>query len=554
MSSQIPPVPYFSGINFNPTFFRTIYEYLTEQIANTLYLKLKGGSLTGNLGIKKSPANVELDVAGKINISGFSGLPTIGIYGGSGTKLILKEGITGISPPIALGVNGDNLWMGNGFAGNVSIYTSVTERMTIKNDGNVGIGINNPNRNFEVYGTNPALVIRGAGEYETSTLFLGTGNLGTGAYKTALIAEGTGGWSRSKLHFCLNNNSSDNTYPTQNATIADARMTIQPDGKVGIGTTSPNTAGITTIYSDTQTQARLILTGREYYTGGTSSANGVALVLGVNRLGNKQLWICDSEKLAINNTNPALRLITGGVGENSIDSVSTDSSVILRLGLNNSIYIKGDGKVGIGTTDPGNIFQVGSGAQLKIANNSTDFTILGSHTSTGALNTRIVIYGAQRSTDIGNIHYRATTTGGEHVFYSNETTEKIRITPDDFQINTSCSTYNGGNYFTDGEYMNLTTKTNTSGVVKTGYFYNTTYFYSSLVMCGFSWFDGSTYRYWYGHVGTGNNTQILFVQPINSSLLAVENFVEQTTNQIWIYIYPTSSYGYGTDLRAKIYG
>ena len=73
-------------------------------------------------------------------------------------------------------------------------------------------------------------------------------------------------------------------------------------------------------------------------------------------------------------------------------------------------------------------------------------------------------------------------------------------------------------------------------------------------MCGFSWFDGSTYRYWYGHIGTGNNTQILFIQPINSSLLAVENFVEQTTNQIWIYIYPTSSYGYGTDLRAKIYG
>ena len=53
MSSEIPPVPYFSGINFNPAFFRSIYDYLTEQIANTLYLKLRGGSLTGNLGIKK---------------------------------------------------------------------------------------------------------------------------------------------------------------------------------------------------------------------------------------------------------------------------------------------------------------------------------------------------------------------------------------------------------------------------------------------------------------------------------------------------------------------
>ena len=120
MSSQIPPVPYFSGINFNPTFFRTIYEYLTEQIANTLYLKLKGGSLTGNLGIKKSPANVELDMTGKINISGVGGAPANGIYGGVGTKLILQEGIAGLLPPVALGVVSNNLWMGVGDVGNIS--------------------------------------------------------------------------------------------------------------------------------------------------------------------------------------------------------------------------------------------------------------------------------------------------------------------------------------------------------------------------------------------------------------------------------------------------
>lgn len=534
MSSQIPPVPYFSGINFNPKFFRSVYDYLTEQIANTLYLKLRGGSLTGNLGIKKSPANVELDITGKINISGVEGLPANGIYGGGGTKLILKEGITGISPPIALGVNSDNLWIGNGFSGNISIYTSLIERMTIKNDGNVGIGTKTPNRNFEVYGTNPALVIRGAGEYETSTLFLGTGNLGTGAYKTALIAEGTGGWSRSKLHFCLNNNSSDNTYPTQNATIADARMTIQPDGKVGIGTTRPcsdvhiNGGNLNTV---------LTIMG----AGGTNSTSAIDLT---------------TFKYTTTTNYPNCSLIATDVsGFGATFQIKQKIVGNENNGMFTSFYIKENGNVGIGgNTNPNNILQVGSGSQLRIANNSTDYTILGSHTADGSLNTRIVLNGAQRSIDTGDIHYRATTTGGEHVFYTNETAEKIRIVTDDFQINTSCSTYSGGNYFTEGEYLLRTIKTNTSGIDKGGYFYNTSFFYSSLVMCGFSWFDGSTYRYWYGHVGTGNNTEILFMQAISSSLLAVESFVEQTTNKIWIYVYPTTAYGYGTQLRAKIYG
>jgi hypothetical protein len=549
MSSIAPPVPYFSGINFNPAFFRSVYDYLTEQIANTLYLKLRGGSLSGNLGIKKSPANVELDMTGKINISGFSGIPTIGIYGGSGTKLILKEGITSISPPIALGVNGDNLWMGGNFAGNVSIYTGLIERMRIQNDG-----------------------------------------------------------------------------------------------KVGIGTSSPNAGGLTTIYSDTQAQARLLLTGREYYTGATTSANGVALMLGVNRIDNKQLWICDSEKLAINNTNSAMRLITGGAGITSIDSVSTDSSVVFKLSLNNSIYIKGDGKVGIGNTDPGNIFQVGAGGRFKITNDTNDFTLIGTkdvednnntkivlsgytrdapHTGnidyvstvggihrfyTGGFNERmrisnngnvgiantnpdnilivgdgsrfrisngptdysaigtkevddvnntsILMYGYQHANALrkGCVEYVASTPTGTHDFYMNGSTAiAVSMTPDDFKISTSCSTY-GFNYFTDGEYLNYEIRVNTSGIGKGGYFHTTEYFFNSFVVLACSWYDGTTYRYWYGHVGTNNSTQILFATPFSSSGLVVENFVEQTTNITYIYSYPNSAYGTITDLRIKFYG
>jgi hypothetical protein len=53
--------------------------------------------------------------------------------------------------------------------------------------------------------------------------------------KCALISEGLGGWSKSKLHFCLENSYSTST----SASLSHSCMVIQPDGCVGVGTTSP---------------------------------------------------------------------------------------------------------------------------------------------------------------------------------------------------------------------------------------------------------------------------------------------------------------------------
>jgi hypothetical protein len=37
---QTPPNPWFSNINFNPSFFQSISDHLTEAIANSKYLRL----------------------------------------------------------------------------------------------------------------------------------------------------------------------------------------------------------------------------------------------------------------------------------------------------------------------------------------------------------------------------------------------------------------------------------------------------------------------------------------------------------------------------------
>ena len=87
------------------------------------------------------------------------------------------------------------------------------------------------------------------------------------------------------------------------------------------------------------------------------------------------------------------------------------------------------GNVGIGTnTGITNILQVGSGARLRIANNSSDFTMIGTNDTNGTTNTQIVLSGNNRAVLAGHIEY-FTTSSGSHIFYSGGGggTERMRI-------------------------------------------------------------------------------------------------------------------------------
>ncbi len=70
----------------------------------------------------------------------------------------------------------------------------------------------------------------------------------------------------------------------------------------------------------------MLLSGTEFYTGGGNftSTDGVALLLGVNRTGNRQTWVADSANLAVNTTNPVFR-----ISNNSIDCVATNGTTRL---------------------------------------------------------------------------------------------------------------------------------------------------------------------------------------------------------------------------------
>ena len=176
--------------------------------------------------------------------------------------------------------------------------------------------------------SNPILSIRAGGESQTSILHLSSPFNASSPNKTGIFSEGIGSWSRSRIHFCLNNLTDGSV-----VSLTDAKMTILPNGNVGIGITNPS--GTLSINATTQLQARLILSGQEFYTPSFTSTNGIAFIVGVNRDNNRQLWITDSANLTPNTTNSVLRIVANG-GVASIDAVATNGTTQLPLNINGS--------------------------------------------------------------------------------------------------------------------------------------------------------------------------------------------------------------------------
>jgi len=105
--------------------------------------------------------------------------------------------------------------------------------------------------------------------------------------------------------------------------------------------------------------------------------------------------------------------------------LSTSNSIILYNNNINSVIVNSNGNVGIGTTNPNSIFQVGDGARLKISNGVNDFSVIGTKNIDDTTNTRIVISGNTRGSFEGRIEY--LSTAGDHIFYTNATNERMRI-------------------------------------------------------------------------------------------------------------------------------
>jgi hypothetical protein len=138
---------------------------------------------------------------------------------------------------------------------------------------------------------------------------------------------------------------------------------VAASGNVGVGTASPGASRIN-VSDTTQLAPRIGLTGQEFLAAANTSTDGIAMLLGVNRTGNRQLWIGDTASLAQNSTNKVVR----------ISPNNGDVSVLSTLGVAQSMSLQsGGGFLGIGgVTAPIYPIQHQSGAYLSSGGVWTD--------------------------------------------------------------------------------------------------------------------------------------------------------------------------------------
>jgi len=227
MSSNTPPKPYFSSIDYNSRFFSTISNYLTQTLADNRYLRLIGGYLSGFLGVNRTSApRVALDVLGQAIINdGNYGIPSNGIYGSASTKLILKEGTVG-STPYALGVDTNSLVYGVSSGANHDFYSGTNKIATIGTSGTLNIttttnnSITLSNNSSNLYSS---MVFT---NNNSSNVFMGIGgsSIGNNYAGNAFIQADNA--------LVLNTNATSGT--------GTSKMIILSNGNVGIGTNNPN--------------------------------------------------------------------------------------------------------------------------------------------------------------------------------------------------------------------------------------------------------------------------------------------------------------------------
>ena len=208
----------------------TGYATVYSQAGNVLHLGAGGATpdvtinSSGNVGIGTTSPNQALHVVGNTYSSG-----TIGNKGTDiGQQLEL-----GSSAVTTLRFDSDAWRLYAGGTGSSGELVRVTE------DGNVGIGTAAPSYKLTSYDTSDDTfpIVAGAGLNTSS--FTGIGLSGyvasNGAVKAGMVLQRVGNYGTGDIHF-LNNSTENNS----DATLADAKMTIKEDGKVGIGTTSPS--------------------------------------------------------------------------------------------------------------------------------------------------------------------------------------------------------------------------------------------------------------------------------------------------------------------------
>ena len=291
--------------------------------------------LTGSRGTQASPTATQSgDVLGYYQFGGYNATSyfrSAWIYG------LASENYTAIA-------NGSHIVISTTANGS----TTPSERMRIDKDGNVGIGTASPGQKLHVVGT----------IYATNGIAVAVDtlvNLNAGDTNSTIKSNSVSGF----MEYAGYSGHKFNT--TSGGT--NTRVTIDSTGNVGIGTASPSWQ--TQVYGTGQNTALLTDAGSKsgsLFVGssnGTTGAGGALLLGGITANGVTSQWAIKS-------------LITSTTANGTADLAFSTRALTGDTTLTERLRILSNGRVGINTSAPANIFTVLDSGSLNTAGDTID--------------------------------------------------------------------------------------------------------------------------------------------------------------------------------------